>query len=307
MDCPRVSIIVLNWNGLDDTIECLESLHKITYPNYQVIVVDNGSEGEDVRVLGEKFGYYIHIIENDRNYGFAEGNNIGMRYAINSYAPDYLLLLNNDTVVAPDFLDELVKVVDSDSKIGIASPKIYYYEFKSRNDVIWFAGGRIKWWRRWVYPHIGWRENDQRQYQKMAAVDWASGAAMLLKSSVVEKLSLLNSGYFFGNEDVEYCIKARKNGFKIVYVPTAKVWHKIGMTREKLGAPKGKDEPDFVSLYPYYRFIRRNFSPLVYVYHVLLLPTTLFQWGLSYIVRRRDKETLFRFMKTLLPGRERHR
>jgi len=305
LDYPKVSIIVLNWNGLDDTIECLESLHKITYPNYQVIVVDNGSEGEDVRVLGEKFGYYVHIIENDRNYGFAEGNNIGMRYAINSYAPDYLLLLNNDTVVAPDFLDELVKVVESDSKIGIASPKIYYYEFKSRNDVIWFAGGRIEWWRRWVYPHIGCRDNDLPQYQKITTVDWASGAAMLLKSSVVEKLSLLNSGYFFGNEDVEYCIKARKNGFNIVYVPAARVWHKIGMTRDKLGVPKGKDEPDFVSLYPYYRFIRRNFSSLVYVYHLLLLPTTLFQWGLSYIVRRRDKDTLFRFIKTLLPGRER--
>lgn len=301
---PKVSIIILNWNGLPDTVDCLESLRKITYTHYNVVVVDNASEGDDVKFLRDRFRDYIHIIENDKNYGFAEGNNIGIRYAANHLKPAYLLLLNNDTVVAPEFLDELVKVAESDAVIGIASPKIYYYEFKGRNDVIWFAGGRIEWWRRWVYPHIGWRDNDLQQYQEITTVDWASGAAMLLKSSVIQKLSLFNSEYFFGNEDVEYCIKARKNGFKIVYVPTAKVWHKIGMAREKLGAPKRKHEPDFVSLYPYFRFIRRNFSPLVYAYHWLLLPTILLQWGISYLIKRRDKETLFKFIKTLLPGRE---
>ena len=113
MDYPKVSIIVLNWNGLDDTIECLESLRDVTYPNYRVIVVDNGSAGDDVRILRERFEECAHIIANDRNYGFAEGNNIGMRYALDSFDPTYLLLLNNDTVVAPDFLDKLFKVADS--------------------------------------------------------------------------------------------------------------------------------------------------------------------------------------------------
>jgi hypothetical protein len=124
---PKVSIIVLNWNGLEDTIECLESLRKITYPNYGVIVVDNGSEGNDVEVLKEKFGDYIHIIENDRNYGTAEGYNIGMRHAFESLASEYILLLNNDTVVDADFLIELVTVAERNGHIGMVGPVIYDY------------------------------------------------------------------------------------------------------------------------------------------------------------------------------------
>ena len=124
---PKVSIIILNWNSLDDTVHCLESLEKITYPNYDIIVVDNGSKGNDAEILREKFKGYIHIIENDKNYGFPEGCNIGMRYALKNSAPDYILLLNNDTTVAPDFLAEMVKIAESDPLIGIAGPKIYFY------------------------------------------------------------------------------------------------------------------------------------------------------------------------------------
>ena len=138
---PRVSVVILNLNGLEHTLECLESLKKITYPNYDVIVVDNASNGDDVKILREKSGDYVHIIENDKNYGFAEGSNIGMRYALRTFCPAYLLLLNNDTVVAPDFLDELVKVAESSDEIGIVGPKIYYYDFEGHKYVIWFAGG----------------------------------------------------------------------------------------------------------------------------------------------------------------------
>ena len=302
MNQPKVSIIILNWNGLEDTIECLESLRKITYPNYQVIVVDNASEGEDVQVLQDKFSDYIHIIENDKNYGFAEGNNVGMRSALNSYHPAYLLLLNNDTVVAPDFLNELVKVAETKVEIGIVGPKIYYYDFQGRKDVIWSAGGIILKWRRWIYQGVGWNDNDLPQYQDIATVDWVSGAAMMFKSSVIEELSSLDPHYFFGDEDVDYCLKARKHGFKVVYVPAAKVWHKVGISRTKAEVSKYKGEPNFVNIYSYYRLIRRNFSPLVYIYHLLLLPFILFQWGISYLVKRRDKETLVRFLRTLLPN-----
>lgn len=289
MNYPRVSIITINWNGLEDTVECLESLRKITYPNYDVVIVDNGSEGEDVRILREKFGDYIHIIENDRNYGFAEGSNIGMRYALNSSDPAYLLLINNDMVVAHDFLDELVEVAESDADIGIVGPKIYYYDFRGRNNVIWYAGGKIQWWRQLVYRHIGENDNDLPQYQTITSVDWITGAAMMLKSSIIGELSFLNSRYFFGNEDVEYCLKARKHGFKTIYVPSARVWHKIGASRKKY-------DPRFANLSPYYLFIRRNFSVPVYVYHLLLLPVILFRWGISYLVKYRDRETLVRFI-----------
>jgi len=289
MNHPKVSIIILNWNGLEDTVECLESLRKITYPNYDVVIVDNGSEGEDVRILREKFGDYIHIIENDRNYGFAEGNNIGIRHTLRNSKSTYLLLLNNDMIVAPDFLTELVEVSESDAEIGIVGPKIYYYDFDGRNDVIWYAGGKIQWWRQWVYRHIGENDDDLPQYQTITSVDWITGAAMMLKRCIIEELSLLNPRYFFGNEDVEYCLKARKHGFKTIYVPSAKVWHKIGVSRKKY-------DPSLADLSPYYQFIKQNFSVLVYVYHWLLLPVLLFQWGISYLVKYRDRETLLTFL-----------
>ena len=134
---PKVSIIILNWNGWKDTIECLESLQRLTYPNYHVIVVDNGSRGNDAEVLQEKFGDYISLIRNDKNYGYTGGNNIGIRHALNNSSPDYFLILNNDVAVAPDFLTEMVKVADNDAAIGIVGPKVYYYDFPNRIQSSW--------------------------------------------------------------------------------------------------------------------------------------------------------------------------
>ena len=298
---PKVLVIILNWNGLEDTVECVESLGKIAYPDSRIIVVDNASQGDDVTLLRERFGDLIHVIENDRNYGFAEGNNIGIRYALDHHKPDYVLLLNNDTVVAPDCLDELVTAAEVSPDIGIAGPKIYYYDFAGRRDVIWAAGGDIHRWRRWVYRGRGWNDDDLPEYQRSSCVDWVSGAAMMIKRSVVNRLPALDSRYFFGDEDVDYCLRARRQGFEIVYVPTARVWHKVGVSREKLEAAGRRDGPGFVNLYSYYRLIRRNFPSHVYAYHLLLLPVILLQWGASYLVRRRDRATLVAFLKMLLP------
>jgi GT2 family glycosyltransferase len=302
MNQPKVSVIILNWNGLEDTTECLESMKKISYSNYDVIVVDNASSGDDVRTLRDGFEGYIHIIQNDKNYGFAEGSNIGMGYALKNSDPAYILLLNNDTVVAPNFLDELVRVAESEANIGIVGAKIYYYDFEGRKDVIWFAGGKIEWWRRWIYPHIGWQADDLPHYQRTADVEWVSGAAMMIRASLITELSLLDSHYFLGNEDIEYCLKTRRRGFRIVYVPTARIWHKVGTSRNKGNAPAKGHEPSFVNLPSYYRLIRRNFSLPIYIYHLLLLPAILGQWGISYVLKRRDKRTLVAFIKTLLPG-----
>jgi len=227
---PQVSIILLNWNGLEDTSECLDSLKRITYTNYEVLVVDNGSEGDDVKLLRDRFGDYVRIIENDKNYGFAEGNNIGMRYVLNR-GTDYVLLLNNDTTVAPDFLDEMIQVGESDEKIGIVGPKIYLYD---EPNVIWEAGGRINWWLAALVV-LGERQVDVGQYDKLAERDILSGAALFIKAPLLEKISLLDSSFFFGYEDYDFCIRARRAGFKVIYVPKAKVWHKVGKARGKLG------------------------------------------------------------------------
>jgi len=228
---PKVSIIILNWNGLEDTIKCLESLKKITYPNYDIVVVDNASSGNDVEVLREKFGDYVYMIENDKNYGFAEGCNIGMRYAL-AKGTDYIFLLNNDTTVARDFLAELVKIAESDERIGILGPKIYLYD---EPNVIWEAGAKINWWTGGISIY-GDREVDIGQYDKVAERDLLSGAALLIKARVLERISLLDTGFFFGYEDYDFCIRARKAGFRVVFVPSAKIWHKAAKARNQLPA-----------------------------------------------------------------------
>ena len=254
---------------IEDTLECLESLQKITYPDYEVIVVDNGSLGDDVKVLRENFGAYAHIVENDKNYGFAGGSNIGIRHALNAFAPAYLLLLNNDMVVAPDFLDELVSVAEREVEVGIVGPKVYYYDFQGRSDVIWCAGGKIRWRSRYGYCHIGINQDDLPQYQNIGSVDWVSGAAMMIKRRVIEELSLFDPGYFFGSEDVEYCIRARKHCFKIMYVPGARVWHKVGKSRKRYASGSAYL---FHHILNHYRFVLRNSPAPVCAYHLLMSP-----------------------------------
>jgi len=228
VDFPKVSVVILNWNGLKDTIECLESLKKITYPNYEVIVVDNASAGDDVKVLRERYEDYVHIISNQKNYGYAEGNNIGMRYALGNDC-DYVLLLNNDTIVDTDFLSELVKVGESDEKIGIEAGKVYFYDSPNRLQTV---GGKINWWSGRL-QHYG-KAEDIGQFDQITRRDWVYATAMLIKRRVMEKVSLLDPAFFFGIEEYDYCTSATRAGFKVVYVPTSKVWHKVGASRKKL-------------------------------------------------------------------------
>src|SRR4030042_5743937 len=139
MSFPKVSVVIVNWNNFNDTAACVESLKKVTYPNREIIVVDNGSQGDDVNLLRQGFGDSIRLIANGKNRGFAGGCNIGIRDAL-SRGAEYFALLNNDTVVAPDFLEAVVRVAESDKKVGVAGGKIYCYELP---EVIWFAGGVI--------------------------------------------------------------------------------------------------------------------------------------------------------------------
>jgi len=238
MNYPRVSIIILNWNGLEDTMECLNSLEKITYPNYNVIVVDNGSKGDDVQVLKEKFGRYAHFLSNDKNYGFAGGNNIGIRYALDNFCPDYTLLLNNDTVVDPEFLTEMIKVAEADPSIGIAGAKVFYYASPERLQAVW---GEMRFWRGHarlvppaVSPRIARREPDRGQYDQAKEVDWVTGCSFLIRKDLIKQAGLLDEGYFSFWEEVDYCLRAKKAGYKTVFAPRARVWHKSLKSAEKV-------------------------------------------------------------------------
>lgn len=222
---PQVSIIILNWNGKEDTIECLESLKNITYPNYEILLVDNGSTDGSVECLRKQYPE-IEIIENGENLGFAEGNNVAIRRVIEK-GTDYILLLNNDTIVAPNILTELVEVLEKDSSIGIAGPTVYYYKKK---DLIQSAGGKIS-WNKGQSSHLT-NENDMK-LNKIRDVDYIMGCALFTKCDLFKKIGYLNKDYFAYWEETDWCVRAKRAGYRIFHVPAAKIWHKGGSTTKK--------------------------------------------------------------------------
>jgi GT2 family glycosyltransferase len=218
-----VTIIVLNWNGLNDTLDCLESLDQLDYQNYKVVVVDNGSVDGSVPVIRQRFPG-VTIIENGENLGYAGGNNVGLRYAM-AQGADYALLLNNDTVVDPAFLRILVDAAEADPAVGVAGPTIYYHE---RPDVIWSAGGAIDWQRGGSTRMVGLDERDEGQFgAEPRTVDFVTGCAMLIRRTVMEKAGLLDERFFAYYEETEWCVRVARAGYKILHIPLARMWHKI--------------------------------------------------------------------------------
>lgn len=217
----KVYIIILNWNGKNDTLECLKSLEKINYGNYKIIAVDNGSSDGSVFEIKEKHPQTI-IIENKKNLGFAGGNNIGIKYAINDEV-DYVLLINNDTTVEENFLNELVNVGESDKKTGILGPKICYYD---EPKIIWSAGGNVNWLKN-KGVHIGLNEVDRGQYNKTKEADYLTGCCLLIKREVIEKIGVLSEDYFLYYEDTDFCLRAKNAGYKCVFVSGSKIYHKV--------------------------------------------------------------------------------
>lgn len=229
---PKVYIIILNYNGLKDTIECLESLQKITYPNYQVLVIDNSSDGYDVRILREKFGDYCPILKNRYNYGFQKGCNIGMQLSIDEGA-SYVLLLNNDTSVREDFLDKLVDVAESNPKLGILSSSIYNYYSPKELDPTFSQPLTADWWRNTAKPYEPLWTNNRYFY-----TEYNVPIASLISTSTIRKIGYLCEDFFLTVGDVDYSIRATRTGIGMAVVRDSVVWHKVGAAMDK-GRSKG--------------------------------------------------------------------
>ena len=271
MGNPKVAIVILNWNGWKDTIECLESIFQINYDNYFVVMVDNNSTDNSfkkiidysngkIEVKSEFFTFnpdnkpietewlskedsesytnsntkFLTLIKNEINSGFAEGNNIGIRYALKNIKNlDYILLLNNDVVVDKNFLKELIKKGEINEKIGFLGPKMYYYDDPN---TIWCIGGKID-WKLARGLHIGINEVDNGQYNDNKIVDYINGAAILIKKEVIERAGLLDKNYFLYFEETDLSLRGSMIGYKSLYVPDAQIWHKVsksggGMKKE---------------------------------------------------------------------------
>ncbi len=177
-----IFILILNWNGKENTLECLESVQKLDYPNYQVVVIDNGSVDDSVTAIQQSFPQ-VEIIENGRNLGYAEGNNKGIERAIAEKA-EYIFILNNDAIVDPQILNSFIDASCRYPQAGIFGAKIYYYNEPNR---IWFAGGA---WQNNVaqFTHLGFDQiDDQTNWNSVRTIDYACGCALFFKAEVVQK------------------------------------------------------------------------------------------------------------------------
>ena len=271
---PKISIIILNWNGWEDTIECLESLYQIAYPNYEVILVDNNSQDDSIVKIKDycqgkikvesKFFKYdpnnkpikiidckgkksgaskekeverlllnkkLVLIKNRDNLGFAGGNNIGIRYALAKEDCEYIWLLNNDTVVDRHALSEMVKLAESDSKIGIIGSKVLFYDSP---DTIQAVGGKDK--AGWAFATIyeGEFEKDDKKWCKNIELHgYIIGASLLVKRKVIDDIGLMDNKYFMFNEEIDWGVRAKKRKWRLFGCGKSKLWHKAGRAHSR--------------------------------------------------------------------------
>ena len=221
---PLVYLVVLTWNGKDDTLECLRSLQKVTYSNFKILVVDNASVDGTTEAILKEFPD-VEVVINKSNLRFAGGNNVGIQKALDQSAK-YIMLLNNDTVVEKNFLNNLLDAAEKNSLIGIVGPKIFFHGDPRR---IWYAGGKIEWWKGWI-SHIGVRQIDNGQYDIQSETDYITGCCLLVKSEVINRVGMLDENYFIYGEDADWCIRTARAGYTLLYVPTAVVWHKLSVS-----------------------------------------------------------------------------
>ncbi len=222
---PRVIVVVLNWNGREDTLECLDSLSRVDYQEFTVLVVDNGSTDGSEEAIREAFPQYP-LLQTGANLGFAGGNNAGIRWALERGA-DHVVLLNNDTVVDPDFLGPLVEMADADPKVGIVGSSIAYEEEPGR---LWAYGGGFfdisTGWVRHLQKPVGredLRASGHRQF-------YVTGCTMLLRRSLLEEVGALDETYFHFCEDVDLCLRAKAQGYEVAVAESSRLRHKVSAT-----------------------------------------------------------------------------
>ncbi len=261
-EVPLVSIIILNYNTIEVTCEFIESTKKLTYPNYEIILVDNASTPDPTDLVTSRYPA-VRLIRNEVNLGFSGGNNVGIKAAAGSY----YFIVNNDTEVTEDLLERLLEPFASDPAIGVVSPKIRYF---SSPKVIQYAGftevnpftGRNK--------LIGEKELDFGQHDTPGYTAYTHGAAMMVKKEVVDRVGLLPDLFFAYYEELDWSAHIKRAGYKIYYQPAALIYHKESVTI-------GKESP----LKAYYQnrnrilFMRRNSNRLQFAFFVVFLITVI--------------------------------
>jgi Predicted glycosyltransferases len=281
----RVSVIILNWNRWKDTVSCLESFSGLGVGgiDLDIVVVDNNSTDDSVeRIKAFPARFRVEVVENSENLGFAEGNNVGMRYAV-SRGADYVMVLNNDTLVEKNLVTKLLSVFSVEKKVGVVSPKIYFakgFEFhkdrylnKDLGKVIWYAGGKVD-WENVMGINMGVDEVDRGQFDSFKEMDFATGCCSLFPSSVLKKVGFYDRRYFMYFEDVDLSMRIKKAGYKILFEPQAVLWHKVAQS-----SGIGSDLNDY--------FISRNRLLFGFKYASLRTKVALMRESFRFLLRGR--------------------
>lgn len=225
-----VYIILVNYNGAEDTIECVRSIKMSEMMDYHIVVVDNASTDDSIHRLVTIYDNdkKVTILESDKNLGFSGGNNLGIRLALEHQA-DAVLLLNNDTVVDKEFLNQLVMFDKKNKGPVFLTGKIMYYMEPSK---VWYAGGGYSWYKGTTYHYMhNQQETLNDQVQK---VQFACGCLTYINKAALDKVGLMPEEYFLYSEDLAYSLEARNNEIPIFYIPTCKIYHKVSSSTKKI-------------------------------------------------------------------------
>lgn len=217
---PNVGIVISNYNGWQDTVQCLESLQKQTYRDFEIILLDDASTNDSVQQLQKHLTENTVFLPQEANVGFAAANNVGMRRAL-ADGCDWVLLLNNDTVAAPDFLETLLRETPAGA---VSCPKMLFLD---PPDEIWFAGGELDRATGKV-RHLGGHEKDGPAFAEKKQVSFITFCCVLLPRQVIEQVGFLDETLFMYCEDVDYCIRLADAGVPLWFLPDARIWHKAG-------------------------------------------------------------------------------
>jgi len=215
---PSTTIIILNWNGLEDTIECLQSIYNLDYDNFSVVVVDNASDKDPSQILKENFPT-ITVIRNQENIGYAGGNNVGIQYALTQNV-EYVWLLNNDATVEPNTLRKLIHTAEQNKTAGLLSPLIRDYQ---NQDEIQACGGYLN-WDTFEFGMLNSPDAWMAELNAGCAYLW--GTALLIRRSVIEDIGLLDQKYFAYTEDRQYCYRALRKGYSLILDTHTNIYHK---------------------------------------------------------------------------------
>jgi GT2 family glycosyltransferase len=274
MTHPRVTTIVVNWRLQEETLQCLRSLECLDFPQ-RVIVVDNGSDDGSAECVLRHFPH-TELITLPCNIGFGAACNRAIDRVLEDATCEYLLLLNNDAVVHPRALSELVDVAQAHPEGGIFGPMIYYYDDPR---TIWYAGARR---RRGVLAaaDTGRGQVDRGQFDAVRQVDYVFGAAMFIRRSVFERIGLFDEQFFLYLEDMDFCLRAQKAGFSLFFVPQARVWHKVSASTAN---NNGMRKYHFVR--STVRFAKKHTSPLFSLPAFVFWTLVLLRFILDDLVR----------------------